>query len=132
MSQDIPSIPQKELAKHMIRRFCRYMRERPLTQELLRWEMVESNELTRVLADFRETEGLKILERFERDRGTDLYALTAVVVAGIMYLVLCKKHIRYFNGIDLQTDSGWERIEEAAAWIVESSINTERSTNHDQ
>jgi AcrR family transcriptional regulator len=130
IDRDITSMPRTELAKWMIRSFCRYIRERPLTQELLRWEMVESNELTSVLADFRETEGLKILKLFEQNRSVDLYALTTLVVAGIMYLVLCMKHIRYFNGIDLQTESGWERIEEAAAWIVEFSLkNNERNTS---
>ena len=53
--------------------------------------MVENNELTSVLADFRETEGLKLMKLFENDQGVDLYALTTIVVAGIMYLVLCMK-----------------------------------------
>ena len=122
LDRDIDTLPQTELAQVMIRSFCRYLRERPLTQEMLRWEMVESNELTSVLADFRETEGLKILELYEQTQNVDLYALTTIVVAGIMYLVLCMKHITYFNGIDLHSDSGWKKIEDTAAWIIASSL----------
>ena len=122
LDKDIESMPQAELARYMILSFCRYIRERPLTQELLRWEMVESNELTSVLADFRETEGLKLMKLFEKMEDVDIYALTTILVAGVMYLALCMKHITYFNGIDLQTDSGWKRIEEAAAWIAQSAF----------
>ena len=36
IDRDIESMSQTELAKYMIRSFCRYIRERPLMQELLR------------------------------------------------------------------------------------------------
>jgi AcrR family transcriptional regulator len=124
LDRDIDTLTQTELAQIMIRSFCRYLRERPLTQELLRWEMVENNELTSVLADFRETEGLKIMELYKQTQDVDLYALTTIVVAGIMYLVLCMKHVTYFNGIDLHSDSGWKTIEETAAWILATSLQT--------
>lgn len=127
---EVEAMTQTDLAKHLIRSFCRYIRERPLTQELLRWEMVESNELTSLLADFRETEGLKLMELFEPNEYIDINALATIVVAGIMYLVLCKKHINYFNGIDLQSESGWERLEKAAALMIESSLKmSERNSS---
>jgi AcrR family transcriptional regulator len=130
LDREVESTTQTDLAKHMIRSFCRYLRERPLTQELLRWEMVESNELTSLLADFRETEGLKLMKLFEQNKHVDINALATIVVAGIMYLVLCMKHINYFNGINLQAESGWERLENAAAWMIESSLKmSERNSS---
>jgi AcrR family transcriptional regulator len=130
LDHEVESMTQTDLAKHMIRSFFRYLRERPLTQELLRWEMVESNELTSLLADFRETEGLKLMKLFEQNKHVDINALATIVVAGIMYLVLCMKHINYFNGIDLQSESGWERLEKTAAWMIESSLKmSERNSS---
>jgi AcrR family transcriptional regulator len=109
-------------ARRMILSFCRYIREHSLTRELLRWELIESNELTRILADHRETEGLMVMKLFENNRSVDVHALTAILTAGIIYLSLCAKHIGYFNGVDIQSDRGWRRIEKTAAWIVDTAF----------
>jgi AcrR family transcriptional regulator len=109
-------------ARHMISSFCRYIREHSLTRELLRWELIESNELTRILADHRETEGLALMKLFENNRSVDVYALTAILAAGIIYLSLCAKHTGHFNGIDIRSDRGWRRIEKTAASIVDTAF----------
>lgn len=123
LGREVESMEHAKLARHMISSFCQYIREHSLTRELLRWELIESNALTRILANYRETEGLMVMKLFENDRNVDIHALTAVLVAGITYLSLCAKHIEYFNGVDIQSDRGWRRIVETAAWIVDTAFN---------
>ena len=82
LGREVESMEHAKLATHMISSFCQYIREHSLTRELLRWELIESNALTRILANYRETEGLMVMKLFENDRNVDIHALTAVLVAG--------------------------------------------------
>lgn len=100
--------------------FLRGIRERPLTQEVMAWEMVERNELTEELEIIRETRMLRFAELFLSTEGAkaDLLAVTAIVGAGISYLVCRARRVRWYNGIDLNDDDGWQRIETAVQQIV--------------
>jgi AcrR family transcriptional regulator len=85
-------------------------------QEIYRYELTTDDPVTRSLAEQREREGTAILSRFEerieRSRA-DLSAIVAVVLAGGIYLILRKKSARVFNGVDLESREGWQRIEKA-------------------
>lgn len=73
-------------------RFLRDLQQRSITQEILRWELLEGNELTQELAQVRDLmaiESLKFLNQkcsFPPDK--DIPAMSAVLIAGIVYLVL--------------------------------------------
>jgi hypothetical protein len=53
--------------------------------------MLEKNEPTKVLINFCETEGIESMKLFKSNRGVDVYALTSILVAGIIYLILRMK-----------------------------------------
>jgi AcrR family transcriptional regulator len=122
LDQGVESMPKSELAKFMYLNFCRYIREHPLTQEMLRWEIVEKNELTDILDNFREHEARKVMQLFENIREFDANALVTLMAAGITYLVLRMRNTRYYNGIDLHSDDGWSRIEKTASFIFDSAF----------
>ena len=100
--------------------FLNGIRKRPLTQEVMAWEMVERNELTEELEKIREARMLRFAELFLQTEGarTDLMAVTSIVGAGISYLVCRARRIRWYNGIDLDSKKGWQRIETAIEQIV--------------
>jgi len=112
--------------------FARGARENPQALEVMRWELVEDNALTRRLAELRESAGLADLERLgideERVRGVDLPALAAVLSAGLLHLALRAKTAPRWLGIPIRTRQGWARLERAAAALVRSALTGPRSS----
>lgn len=104
-----------------------HMREllaRPLTQEIMRWELHERNELTDELARYREQQGGEIMALFPKDDdGTgvdnvDRAAAAALIHAGITYLVLRQKTADVYMGIDLTSEDGWLRLGRAVSHLM--------------
>ena len=102
------------------RNFLAAMQQRPLTQEIMAWEMVERNELTVELEIIRENIILRFMEMYfpELDTDIDIEAITALMGAGISYLVTRSRQIYQYSGIDLKSGAGWRRLETAMESIV--------------
>jgi AcrR family transcriptional regulator len=119
-----------EAGATMLRGLLRGLLARPMTQEILRWELTASNELTEKLADVRERRGLEMLRRAEGDPsvppGTDLAAIAALLSAGLIYLVLRSKSAPAWLGISLGDEEGWERLERAVDAIVQRVLAPSR------
>ncbi|MER3588747.1 MAG: TetR/AcrR family transcriptional regulator, partial [Mastigocladus sp. ERB_26_1] len=49
-------------------------------------------------------------------------AISAVLVAGIVYLVLRTKVSKTFMGLDFSSPTGWERIEAAITSLIQSTV----------
>jgi AcrR family transcriptional regulator len=106
------------------------LRARPMTQEVLRWELSAPNDLTRRLADVREERGVSVLSSIiptGRDR-RDLAAVAALLSAGLTYLVLRSKSGTSWLGIDLD-DSGFARIERALELVVQRVLGSSEPTS---
>ena len=105
--------------------FLKGIRKRPLTLEMMAWEMVERNELTEELEIIRETRMLRFAELFLPTEGVpaDLMAVTAIVGSGLSYLACRARKVRWYNGIDLSADDGWQRIETAVQQIVKGIMD---------
>ena len=103
---------QSKALKTLLRNYTTAIRSRPLTQEILAWEVIERNELTIPFEDVRERTGLEIAARLsELNMGTeDIASLLAILSAAIHYLVLRGRKIRRFVGVPIDSDEGWERI----------------------
>jgi AcrR family transcriptional regulator len=97
---------------------------RPLTLEILAWEMIERNELTAHLEEVREQQGLKLTETFgpSEDADVDVAALSAILIASVNYLAARSRKIRVFNGINLKEDAGWQRLMGTVQQICEKLI----------
>lgn len=104
--------------------YIRTLRSNTLTREILRWELMEKNELTDALAEYRERQGLQFLEQCGTRADIDLPALASILYAGIIYLSLRSKTITVFNGIDITSDEGWERIERSIAFLVDTVMRS--------
>ena len=110
-------------------RFLRDLQQRSITQEILRWELLEGNELTQELAQVRDRMAIKSLKflnqkcSFPPDK--DIPAISAVLIAGIVYLVLRTKVSPSFLGIDFSSPAGWQRIEAAISSLVQAAVQSD-------
>jgi len=103
------------------------IRKRPLTIEILAWEMVERNELTAYLENVRERGGHKLMTVLNMDTeepavSIDIAALIAITVSSINYLTARSRKISIFNGIEIREDEGWERLTGTMATIFDKCL----------
>jgi AcrR family transcriptional regulator len=102
--------------------FQKELEERPITQEIIRWELVEGNELTKELRDIRRdvaTERLKFLsDKFGLPEDKDTVAIMSILGSAIIYLQLRSKISPTFSGLDFSTVEGWGRIDAAISTII--------------
>ncbi len=94
-------------------------------QEILLWELTNKNEVTKAIAEEREAEAvelLRLLEKVVDYSKTDIPAISSILLAGIYYLVLRSRHVNVFNGIDLTTEEGWQRIEKGIEAIISKGL----------
>jgi AcrR family transcriptional regulator len=105
-------LPLADRMSALARNYLEAIRRRPITQEIMAWELVERNRLTAELEDLRENRMLEFFEEFipEFDQQPNFLAITAIVGAAINYLVTRSRHTRFFSGVDLSRDSGWQDL----------------------
>jgi hypothetical protein len=99
----------------------RALRVDPQAQEIRRWEIVETNNVTRQLGAHREIAGKAVadlLAGLECD--ADATAVFGLLSAAITYLVLRSKTLDSYMGIELASDKGWRRWENAAASVIDA------------
>ncbi len=94
-------------------------------REIMRWELKEEHESLKELAAKRENVAKELLSDAEKYFGkeTDFNAITAIMTAGINYLVLRSKTVQEFNGINIRSLKGWKRITEAVDMILSYMVN---------
>lgn len=113
-------LPLEEKLIALGRNFLRGIRARPLTQEIMAWEMVERNKLTEELEKVREIQMLRFFEQFfsKENSSLDLMAIMSIIGGGLSFLICRSRHIQWYNGVDLKSDEGWARIEGGVEQII--------------
>ena len=115
--QELSKLSPAEGAKAMILGFGRAIRRRPITKEIMRWDLQERNALTEALARERERRSQEWLALAPDLQGADLAAVSSVLVAGQVFLALRAKTADTYNGIELHSEGGWKRIEDAVGLL---------------
>jgi AcrR family transcriptional regulator len=102
--------------------FAKVLMERPSVVEMMVWELVERNELTAIMETAREEMGVRIAVELFPDAPTDNHvrAIAALLSAGVNYLVLRRRKIRWYNGVDLKSDEGWRDLHDAMRAMAEA------------
>jgi AcrR family transcriptional regulator len=118
--EELAALPLVTRVERVVHHYVHQLRMRPLTQEILAWELSVRNEVTVRLEGVRERRGLVLMKAMAHDLppGVDLPSVAAIFAASVHYLLLRARQIRIFNGIDLRTDEGWSRLEGAACAMV--------------
>lgn len=107
----IKKMPPDEQIAHFFKAFLVALRKRPATQDILAWELLERNELSKQLEDIRIRTALEYFEYCENI--PDDENLTAIVVlmgGAINYLIIKSRVNNFIGGIDINSKKGWERI----------------------
>ncbi len=96
------------------------LKEDDLAIELMIHELSEENELTRSFAETRERQGLDATEQAAElissitkktsSESIDIQAAFAIASAGINYLTMRSRTVQMFNGVDISSEEGWDRI----------------------
>ncbi len=108
---------KRRLTFEIFRRQIFGLRDNSIMRELLRWQMHEKNSICTRISEETEKKGLALTHAMQTDLKTemDVEALIAVITAGVTYLGIISDTIPVFNGVNLQTKKGLERIAYAAA-----------------
>lgn len=128
-SESPAQMTANERAKLLVVAFGRALRRRPLTQEIMRWELLERNELTETLARYREEQSAKLFQDFENPENIDVRALASLLAAGQTYLILRSKTVDVYNGLSLNSEDDWARIEHAASSVVDAAFAKKGAKN---
>lgn len=113
--EELKQLTASQKFNSVFRRYANAIKSRPLTLEILAWEMLERNSLTVVLEEVREVTGLQLMSTLseESDEGSntiDFQRVSAIFSAAVHYLALRARKIKTYNGLDLTSDQEWERL----------------------
>jgi AcrR family transcriptional regulator len=121
----IESLP--ELLSHALIFFQKELRDRPITQEIILWDLLEDNELTQELIDVREKTRIArtkfFYDKFDIPADQDVTALMTILGCGITYLILRSKNKPIYAGLDFSTEDGWERLESIVSKIIYAVVS---------
>jgi len=131
LGEEFETFKQKKFSDQLSQIVDNYVagiRGRPLTLQILAWEMVERNELTIHLEKVREQSGTILFEQAwhsgtaTADTRIDIEALVTIFSACTNYLAARSTSIRIFNGIDITEDEGWQRLTDMMKKICHSLL----------
>lgn len=120
----IAAMPPSELMAEFFKRYLRAIRNRPQTLEIMAWEGVEYNDLTRQLEGVRVKTALEFFELMGEDppENVDLTALVLFMAGAVHFLATRSRHHQSIGGIDLQSDLGWGRIESTIELVMAGAL----------
>jgi len=102
------------------------LRQRPVTQQILLWELSQSNGLTRKLNELRETRTQPLVRRAIELSGrrvdTRLLAVHSLLGAASEYVILRSRNSDSFLGMDFSDDAGWSRLAESLSAVAEAVL----------
>lgn len=82
-------------------------------KRMRRWELSSNNEFVTEIRAQREKNGVRFLDMmsgFSKLGKEQTQAITALVDAGIAHLAIMEENCKMYNGIDIQSDEGWDQI----------------------
>ncbi|MVM30152.1 TetR family transcriptional regulator [Spirosoma sp. HMF4905] len=82
-------------------------------RELLKATLSESDPTADMVSEALDEELTRLVEQLTFVEGTDTKAVSAVILGAMSYLTIMAQNNRTVVGIDLRSEAGWERIEEA-------------------
>lgn len=122
------TLPLSALTLLLLRAELAGLRDRPLAQQALAWELAERNALTDALSAARSARHDEMLDAVRAGHRAppyvDVPALMALLGAGLTYLALMSRTSGTYLGLDLSTDDGWRRMDKTLAGVVRAVLET--------
>lgn len=121
----------QELIKLILENQMNYFSKNQEMQQMIRWQISESNSISRGISDSRERVGEEILEMSDpyfKDSGVNFRAISSLLVSGIYLLVLnAKVNGSAFCGIDINKEEDMQEIVKSLKMIVDWSYEKAKS-----
>lgn len=111
-----------EFIKRAFKRQILELRKSYTMRRLYRWELSTDNKIVRELREKREEKGILLIEsisKLTQHSQKETAALATILSAAISYLALLEENCPVYNGLKIQTESGWEQLEEGINLLVE-------------
>lgn len=115
--------------KKMFREQISQLREDITLKRLYRWELSADNPAVSQLREKREQNGcnlIKTISDLTHSSQKEVASLASILSASISYLVLLEELNPTYNGIDLQSDNGWEQIAQGIDMIIDLWIQNSK------
>ncbi len=103
--------------QHFAKEGTKELRENKLTQEILRWQLLENNEDTKDLFKFTNSQIGKIFAINDKD--TSLNHAFQLMIGGYVYFTLLSKFNKNFITTDLTKDETWDNFDNALEKTIE-------------
>lgn len=115
----------KGYLKAFYRREIAEYRGNKTLKRLRRWELSTDKEFVAELRARREKNGvqfLNMMSQFAKVDEEQIQAISALLDAGIAYLSLFEDNCQMYNGIDLQSNKGWQQIMKGIDTLIDLLI----------
>ena len=135
IEKDIEAFRSRSLSKRasmVLENYVKAIQVRPLTVEILAWECVEHNALTRALADARAVEARRVWELagvHPQDHAL-LAGLTTLFAAAINYLAIRSRVAKAFNTYDITSDTLWEQLTGVMTVVCDRTLEPALAVPH--
>lgn len=100
-----------------ITQLFRQFRTNQAARELLKANVIENDPTAEAASQAQDQEIQRLVNQLSFVKGADVQAISAVTIGAMSYLTLLAGNNRSLVGIDLRSDSGWKRIEQAIELI---------------
>lgn len=95
----------------------RYFRTFKAAREILKASVIENDTIAETTARAQDEEMTRLVEQLSFVKGADTQAISAVVLGAMTYLTIMAQNDRTMISIDLRSEEGWKRIENAVKAI---------------
>ncbi len=119
----LASLSSLDIARIVASGYIREIRQRPFTLEIMRWELVVSNSLTKALSELRSAATEDFIRLLGQPKGVDIPAFMSLLYGGVVYLLLKAESGVDFSGMDLRGDEAWKRLEKTLHRILEATLS---------
>ena len=110
-------------------RYATALRNRPVTKEILAWELIEQNDLIQILRYAREAWFEELMTHFPDDpdaTDADLIGTVLLIVGAIHYFVVLGRLQGDFSGIEIDADAGWDHLDLIISTVFERTLTAPR------
>jgi AcrR family transcriptional regulator len=95
----------------------RFFRTFKVGREVLKASVIENDPVAEVASKAQDEEIVRLVEQLAFIKGADSQAFSAVIIGAMIHMTLLAQNDRTLIGIDLRSEEGWSRIEEAVKHI---------------
>ncbi|MBP5369506.1 MAG: TetR/AcrR family transcriptional regulator [Bacteroidales bacterium] len=123
--ENIPSGDVKSFATGIFREYVNLLRNTPSLRRLYRWELTSQHPSIAILRQKREETALKIIETVCKASGEEfdhVAGISTLITASISYLCILAENCGVYNSLQIDSESGWEKIIETIDFMFNKLI----------